>query len=55
MKTLIKGTTILTMRHEEPFTGDILIDGDRIADIQSFLSTEADEIIHAGVWQQCPG
>jgi 5-methylthioadenosine/S-adenosylhomocysteine deaminase len=36
LKTLIRGATILAMggpRGAEPFTGDILIDGERIADI----------------------
>lgn len=55
MKTLIKGATILTIGNEEPYIGDILIDGDRIADIQSIISTGADVIIHGGGWLQCPG
>lgn len=55
MKTLIKGSTILTMGNEEPYIGDILIDGDRIADIQSIISTGADVIIHGGGMAAMPG
>lgn len=55
MKTLIKGATILTMGNEEPYIGDILIDGDRIADIQSIISTGADVIIHGGGMAAMPG
>jgi len=56
MKLLIKGATILTMRHDAPFTGDILIDGSRIADIQPAIrDAGADEVIHAEGMAAMPG
>ncbi len=55
MKTLIKGAAILTMRSEEPFIGDILIDGDRIADIQPVISTQADKVINGQGMAAMPG
>lgn len=55
MKTLIKGATILTMGNEEPYIGDILIDGDRLADIQSIISTGADVVIHGEGMAAMPG
>ncbi|OBR64139.1 N-ethylammeline chlorohydrolase [Paenibacillus oryzae] len=55
MRTLIKGATILTMRSEEPFIGDILIEGDRIADIQPSISTQADTVINGEGMAAMPG
>jgi Cytosine deaminase and related metal-dependent hydrolases len=55
MKTLIKGATILTMRNDEPFTGDILIDEDRIADIRPAIAAEADRVIRGEGMAAMPG
>lgn len=55
MRTLIKGAAILTMRSEEPFIGDILIEGDRIADIQPAISTQADTVINGEGMAAMPG
>ncbi|PLT46687.1 S-adenosylhomocysteine deaminase [Paenibacillus pasadenensis] len=55
MKTLIKGALVLTMEKEEAFCGDILIDRDRIADIQPCLDAEADEVIDARGMAAMPG
>lgn len=55
MRTLIKGATILTMKNEEPFIGDILIDGDRIADIQPAITSEADAVIDGKGMAAMPG
>lgn len=55
MQKLIKGATILTMKGEEPFVGDILIKDDRIADIQSIINVEADEVIHGEGMAAMPG
>mgnify|MGYP001170041803 CR=1 FL=1 len=55
MKQLIKGATILTMRNEEPFIGDILIDGPQIADIQPVINTEVDVVIHGEGMAAMPG
>ena len=55
MRTLIKGAAILTMRSEEPFIGDILIEGDRIADIQPSISTQADTVINGEGMAAMPG
>ncbi|MCC2686455.1 MAG: cytosine deaminase-like metal-dependent hydrolase, partial [Paenibacillaceae bacterium] len=45
----------LTMGKEEPFIGDILIDGDRIADIQPVISVEVDEVIRGEGMSAMPG
>jgi 5-methylthioadenosine/S-adenosylhomocysteine deaminase len=55
MRTLIKGAAILTMRSEEPFIGDILIEGDRITDIQPAISTQADKVINGEGMAAMPG
>ncbi|MDR6552645.1 amidohydrolase [Paenibacillus qinlingensis] len=55
MKKLIKGATILTMTSNEPFVGDILIDGDLISDIQTVITTEVDEVIFAEGKAALPG
>jgi len=55
-KMLIKGATILDMRNDEPFAGDILIEGDRIAGIGPDIGeAEADEVIQAEVMAAMPG
>ena len=56
MKMLIKNAAILTMRHDEPFTGDILIDGDRIAGLGPDIPDEGvDEVIQAEGMAAMPG
>ncbi|WP_379133709.1 amidohydrolase [Paenibacillus sp. sgz500958] len=57
MKILIKQALILTMKEgeEQPFTGDILIDGDIIAEIGQEINTPADEIIEGGGMAAMPG
>jgi 5-methylthioadenosine/S-adenosylhomocysteine deaminase len=57
MKILIKQAAILTMREQEiePFTGDIMIDGDIISEIGPEINTPADEIIHAQGMAAMPG
>jgi 5-methylthioadenosine/S-adenosylhomocysteine deaminase len=53
---LIKGATILDMRNDEPFAGDILIEGDRIAGIGPDIGeAEADEVIQAEGMAAMPG
>jgi len=55
-KMLIKGATILDMRNDEPFAGDILIEGDRIAGIGPDIGeAEADEVIQAEGMAAMPG
>ena len=55
MKKLIKGATILTMKNEELFSGDILIKDDRISDMQVTITTEADEVINGEGMAAMPG
>ena len=54
MKILIKNTNILTMVKEEIVKGNILIDGDTIADIGKF-EAEADQIIDGSHFIAMPG
>jgi 5-methylthioadenosine/S-adenosylhomocysteine deaminase len=54
--TLIKGAVILTMREEEkPFSGDLLIRGDKIEAIGPSLDCPADETIDARHMVAMPG
>ncbi|MEK3883304.1 amidohydrolase [Paenibacillus sp. PL2-23] len=57
MRTLIKGVTVVSMstEREEPFTGDILIEEDRIADIQPCIEAEVDEVIPGKGMAAMPG
>jgi len=55
MKKLIKSATILTLGKDEPFIGDILIDGDRIADMKPALSADVDEVIRGEGMIAMPG
>jgi 5-methylthioadenosine/S-adenosylhomocysteine deaminase len=55
MKTLIRDVTILTMNDEAPFVGDILIEGERITDIQAEVIADADEVIKATGMVAMPG
>lgn len=54
--TLLKGCTILTMRKgDQPFAGDILIEGERIAGVAPVIDREADEVIDARGMAAMPG
>ncbi|AJY75142.1 amidohydrolase [Paenibacillus beijingensis] len=55
MKTLIRDVTILTMNDEAPFVGDILIDEERITNIQAEVIADADEVIKATGMVAMPG
>lgn len=56
MKTLIKNVMIVTMKENEfPFEGDILIEGDRITNIQPDLANDADEVIQGHGMVAMPG
>ena len=55
MRTLIKQATIVTMREEEPFVGDILIEGDTLAGIGSAIDEPADEVIRGEGMAAMPG
>ncbi|NOU88545.1 amidohydrolase family protein [Paenibacillus sp. LMG 31460] len=56
MKTLIKNVTILTMiDDDQPFTGDILIEGDKIKKLGTQLTDEADEVIQGQGMIAMPG
>ncbi|WP_028559123.1 amidohydrolase [Paenibacillus pinihumi] len=55
MNILIKNATILTMNGEAPFAGDILIQGDRIADMGPNLTADADEVIQGAGMAAMPG
>jgi 5-methylthioadenosine/S-adenosylhomocysteine deaminase len=54
-KILIKDAAILTMRDDEPFTGDILIEGDRIAGLGPDIPEDGCEVIHADGMAAMPG
>lgn len=54
--TLIKGCTILTMvEDDQPYVGDILIHGDKIASVGPNLAAAADETIDAAGMVAMPG
>lgn len=55
MRILIKDVKIVTMKDETPFTGDILIDGDKITDIQSEINAQSDELIRGTGMVVMPG
>lgn len=56
MSTLIRNATLLTMEGEAPFTGDILIEGDRIAALGSSLAApEGAEVIDGSGKLVMPG
>ena len=55
-KILIRGAAVLTMRDDEPLAGDILIEGDRIADIRPEIRTGGScEVIPAEGMAAMPG
>lgn len=55
MKILIRNVTLVTMKDEAPFMGDILIESDRIADIDSAIGERADETIEGAGMVAMPG
>lgn len=55
MTILIKNTTIVTMKDEAPFVGDIWIEGDVIRHIQSDINVQADEVIQGEGLTAMPG
>lgn len=55
MRTLIKNVMIVTMKDEAPFVGDILIEGDKIADIQFEINAPSDEVIQGAGMAAMPG
>jgi 5-methylthioadenosine/S-adenosylhomocysteine deaminase len=56
MKMLIKNVLILTMQQKAvPFTGDILIEHDRITGIGPYIAAEADEVIQGNGMVAMPG
>lgn len=52
---LIQGAAILTMRDDEPFTGDMLIEGSRIAELGPDIAEDGCEVIHADGMAAMPG
>ena len=55
MKTLFKNGTIIDGSGAKPFTGDVLIEDDRILAVGGEIAEEADRIIELGGLQICPG
>ncbi len=55
MSILIKNVTLVTMKDEAMFTGDILLDGDIIAEMGKEINTQADEIIEGKGMVAMPG
>lgn len=55
MSILIKNVTLVTMKDESPFVGDILLDGDIIAEIGSEINTNAEERIDGSGMVAMPG
>ena len=55
MSILIKNVTLITMKDEAMFTGDILLDGDIIAEMGKEINTQADEIIEGKGMVAMPG
>ena len=55
MKTLYRNCRIYDGTGEEPFEGEILVDGDKIAGVAARISTPADEIVDLGGLSVAPG
>lgn len=56
MKTLVKNVTILTMiDDDQPITGDILIEGDKIKKLGPQMTDEVDEVIQGQGMIAMPG
>ena len=55
MKTLFKGGTIYDGTGARPYTGDVLIEDDRILKVGKNLRSKADKVIDLKGKQICPG
>lgn len=55
MSILIKNVTLVTMKDESPLVGDILLDGDIIAEIGPEINTNAEERIDGSGMVAMPG
>lgn len=55
MSILIKNVTLITMKGDSPFVGDILLDGDIIADIGTEINTQTSETIEGNGMVAMPG
>lgn len=55
MKTLFKGGTVYDGSSKRPFTGDVLIEDDRIIEVAGKIRKKADEVIDISGLQICPG
>ncbi len=55
MKTLFKNGTIYDGNGSKPYTGDILIEDDRIVEVGGDISSQADEVVDLGGLAVCPG
>ena len=55
MKTLFKGGTVYDGSSNRPFTGDVLIEDDRIVEVSGNINKKADEVIDISGLQICPG
>ena len=55
MKQLLKNAKIYDGTGAEPFTGDILIEGDRIAQVAASIDAEADRVVDLGGQSVAPG
>ena len=55
MKTLFTTGTIYDGTGRAPYTGDILIEDDRIVDVAERIEAEADQVIDLTGYQICPG
>ena len=55
MKTLFKNGTIIDGTGEKPYTGDVLIEDDRIVAVGGKIDADADRVIDLTGYQICPG
>ena len=55
MKTLYKNCRIYDGTGAEAFNGEILVDGDKIAEVAPHISTPADETVNLGGLSIAPG
>ena len=55
MRTLFKGGTIYDGSGRRPFTGDVLIEDDRIVKVAESIDEKADKTVDVSGYQICPG
>ena len=55
MKTLFKNGTVIDGSGNPPFTGDVLIQDDRILRVDTHIDEEADRVLDISGYQICPG